>query len=592
VSEETNAPAYRGPIAVASAIAFAYAACGIARYETYTNQTFDLAFYARMAWGMVRGDLWDPILGAHVFGLHLSPVLVPIGVIGAVIGTQVALYLAQGLAVALATVPLARLGERRFGQLGGYAGALALVLHPNLGHVIAYEAHPGTLALLPLAWLAYAVLESEPKTLVIASLGVLACREDLALIVLIAACVAATRPAMRRAGLVAGGVAALWLGLFVAVLHPAFKPAHGSMEAHFGPWGRSLPEIAGAIASEPMRLVRHLGETKRLTYLPRVLAPLALLPLASPRMLLLAAPVLGVALVSFFSTTTRIDSHYLTPALPMLVAGAIEGSARVGARIRSAPRAMPLAMIVAGLLGTVNAGLFSLRFPAPAFMTPPLPPSALDALVRKVPAGASVEAPDPLLPHFAERAVLHRPSEFPHRTEAVILDLGHRSRFRHDEDLLRTTEEPRARAMFARPDYALVDQVGPYALFLRDGGAASRRVDTIRIRADVASQITITDCLALVRASRVDGALALDFVARGACASDLAIRLGAEANPSRVDLLFDGRVSPAHVRAGDVVRSLHDDPAPTATVIHVGALRSSGARPDPRDPVAVAIAIR
>ena len=37
-------------------------ALAFARLATFHHRTFDLAFYTRMAWGLARGDLWDPFL--------------------------------------------------------------------------------------------------------------------------------------------------------------------------------------------------------------------------------------------------------------------------------------------------------------------------------------------------------------------------------------------------------------------------------------------------------------------------------------------------------------------------------------------------
>lgn len=599
-----SARAARRAAFAAAGVTLAYACCGVLRYRTYTNGTFDLAFYARMAWGMARGDLWDPILGAHDFGLHLCPVLLPIGLLGTLGSTPIALYLAQGLAVALAGLPLARIGARALGPRGAYAGAFALALHPNVGHVLAYEAHPGTLAVLPLAWLADAIDRRDGRTFALASLGVLACREDLALIVMLGAAVlalsarGAEHARARAAALASGLFALLWLGLFVVVLHPRYRPAAGSMEAHFGGWGRTSGEILHTLVFEPGRVLVHLCAPKRLTYLPRILGPLLLLPLLSPRALVVASPVLGVALLSFFVTTTRIDSHYLTPAIPLLVLGAFDGARVLAARSERARACLPYALGVASVLGTLGAGLFSPLRNAPAFVHPPVDRGALDRLVAHVPRDVSVEAPDALLPHFAERRVVHRPASFVHDDVAVVVDLGHRARFAHTEDLLRTSEEPRVRALFARADRRVAAVAGPYALLLRerDGGRRSvRRVmlgaaESAALAARAPSGVALASCLRLVRAGRSGSGVALDFVATAPCPSDLAIRLGEHERPPRVDLLFEGLVSPVHLRAGDVVRSVHAD-VRVAGVLHVGLLRSSGARPEPSDPISVAIPI-
>jgi hypothetical protein len=88
-------------------------------------------------------------------------------------------------------------------------------------------------------------------------------------------------------------------------------------------------------------------------------------------------------------------------------------------------------------------------------------------------------------------------------------------------------------------------------------------------------------------------ALELLLVARAACPEDLALRFGAGPRPVRVELPFDGLLSPAHLRAGDRLRSVHrlsrgELSAIERRGLYVGALRSSGARPEPTDPHVIA----
>jgi hypothetical protein len=91
--------------------------------------------------------------------------------------------------------------------------------------------------------------------------------------------------------------------------------------------------------------------------------------------------------------------------------------------------------------------------------------------------------------------------------------------------------------------------------------------------------------------------------ADGACPSDLALRLGlpiararGQAAYTRVDLPCDGLLSPAHWRTGDLIRSRHPlSDAELADIerygLWLGALRSSGARPEPLDPIAVNVTV-
>jgi uncharacterized membrane protein len=123
-----------------------------ARYLTIHHHTYDLALYGRLAWGLVHGQAWDPLLGGGALGGHLSLVLLPLGALGALFGTVPVLLVAQSAAFAAAAWPLSKLATRRAGPWAGVLVALAWLAQPNLGHVASYEFHPGSLAVLPLAF--------------------------------------------------------------------------------------------------------------------------------------------------------------------------------------------------------------------------------------------------------------------------------------------------------------------------------------------------------------------------------------------------------------------------------------------------------
>ena len=121
----------------------------MARFESVHQRTFDLALYARIAFGLAHGDGWSPVLNSHVLGCHISPVLFVLGLIGRLFGTVPVLLFAQALSIALCVFPLARIGARRLGTRGIWLAGVATVLYPNFFHVATYEFHPGTLAVLP-----------------------------------------------------------------------------------------------------------------------------------------------------------------------------------------------------------------------------------------------------------------------------------------------------------------------------------------------------------------------------------------------------------------------------------------------------------
>jgi hypothetical protein len=596
-------------LAAAAGFAVLSAGLGWARFACVHNRTFDLALYARQAWGLAHGSLWEPIVGGSFASGHLAWVLGPLGVLGCVFGTVPVLLCAQSLAIAASSWPLYRLAAQRLGVVPGAAVALGWLLQPNLGHVASYEFHPGTLALWPLMHACCAIerarasANARASNWVVAALLALACRASLALQLLPLCAVAAyLRPSWRRPAFALAGGVAIYFALWMLSL-PSAGGANASAALHFAKWGGSPFGIVAALLHDPQRLLDHLLVPERATYLVRVLWPLALLPLGAPRWWWVALPVLGINLASEFPTSTQLYSHYLTPALPPLAVGAVAGAAVLRDRLARArwPEGLvhglaPCALVLAALSGSALAGgLPGARgYDAAAFRADEATRAARSVLAR-IDATSSVQAPDRLLPHLAEREALFRLPPPERDAHWLVLDVAHRRRFAQREDLLRTVEEPVTRRWLARRDHQLVLAAGDLLLLERDRpvrGGLVRRYFAGHTREP--SGIALCACLAL-RAARIErGALELELVARARCPSDLALRLGAGPRPWRVDLPFDGLLSPALLEAGDIVRSRHaltlEERADIAQQgLWLGALRSSGARPEPDDPISVQV---
>jgi len=225
---------------------------------------------------------------------------------------------------------------------------------------------------------------------------------------------------------------------------------------------------------------------------------------------------------------------------------------------------------------------------------------AAQQVLSQIPPTASVQAPDPLLPHLAERHEVRRAPP-PEATSAyVVVDVSHRARYARQEVLLRTREEPRVRALLARPDHALLAYAPPYALFARGrdartSGAAAGCLTSGRLAN--AAAVRITSCLSVEHATRTDTELRLSLRASAACPEDLGLRFGADPLPARVELLCGGLLSPALLREGDVVRfryalTPNESAAIAARGLWLGALRASGAPVEAGDPPALWIQLQ
>ncbi len=569
----------------------------LARYRTVHNETFDLAFYARMAWGMVHGQPWISILDAHIWGLHISPVLFPLGAVGLIAGTVPSLLVAQALFALGAFWPLSRFAARRVGRLGAPLAAAIWFLYPNLSHSLTQEFHPGTLAVLPLCMCLDSLDEGRAKYFLWSCLGVLACREDFALLTALLGFQAARQPndQLSRIGkrVLVGSL--LYLAFFLFVLHPIFSPQSGSMHLHFGRWGGGPTGFLQMLLTQPRIILAHLGATERVLYPVTLLWPLVGLPLLGWRWLVHALPLFCINVISHFPGTLQLDSHYLTAMMPGLCFAAVEGCQRVNQRI-NVPLLSATALVAAGLIAhaqlaaTVGAGGYERAAFAWDECT-----RARTRLLSIVPPRVSVQAPDPALAHLAERKEVFRAPPPDRGTEYVILNARHRQRYARRETLLRTEEEPDVRGWLARDDYGAPTQEGTWILLQK--GASPRAGDARRYflpRGVYRPAVPMTRCLSIERAHLHRRSLQLVLAASGRCPADLAVRIGSLRRAKRVDLLFDGLLSPAHLRKGDRLRSRHVLSEQERALIlekglRVGLLRSSGAKTMHGDPVSVLV---
>src|SRR5687767_2086370 len=128
-------------IAACCAAAVLWTQLGLTRLATVHHRTFDLAEYARLAWGLVHGQPWDPIMGGNVLGGHMPWVLAPLGAIGAAVsallgdglGTAKTLIVAQAWALAFSGYPLFRIATRWIGGSSAVMVLLAYLAYPTLG---------------------------------------------------------------------------------------------------------------------------------------------------------------------------------------------------------------------------------------------------------------------------------------------------------------------------------------------------------------------------------------------------------------------------------------------------------------------------
>lgn len=596
------------------AAAVLFAAMALARFRTWHNDTFDLAFYARLVWGAGHGDLWNPLVGAPLWGLHLSLVLLPLGLLGRLASVVPLLLVVQAASVAAAGIPLARIASRRIGHPAApYLALLVYLLFPTVGSVASYEFHPSSLALLPLC-LALDFFDQRRAAAGVVALALATlCREDVALCAALAGLSLALHRPHRRIGLAAFVGFTAWFSVYLFVVAPHYLPRTGSLQLHYGHLGDSPTAILARLFRHPLATLRELATPVRLLYVPRLLAPVALLSLLRPRWLLPALAPIGINLLSQFPTAVQVHSHYSTLAVPFILVSAIHGAAwimAVGAlQAERYGLLVAVAVTVASVTTQHRAGVIPVlgsRFNLADHRADQRQP-ALDAIAAIIPPDASFSGPDHTLAHFAERTRVFRFKQPPDRAaEYIVLSTEHRDLHTGTQELWRSSEEAAVRnALYWRRygvwtvvgDYIVLRQHWPARTYARGryvGFGPDPGVHAAHVEVGRSLTVAGWGVSRAARGSRVT----LLLVASRPWPYDLGLELGwgpmrpahDRQDPARTYafLPYDGVFMASYVRPGEVTRTVVDVPAsPEELRAHglwFGPRRIDGSRLEPDSP--------
>ncbi|MGB8168180.1 MAG: DUF2079 domain-containing protein [Chthoniobacteraceae bacterium] len=396
-----------------SAVFFALAVFLVSWWHWWTFQygTFDLAFYVQALWLALRGKWWVSLLNVPLMGNHAEPIVFLLTPLFALWPHPMLFVVVQTVALASMAFTGFRIASRLgVGQPAATALGLALLVLPATGSVGIYEFHPEALVAPLLLLLIEAKLAERYGAFWLWFLAVLACKENMALL-LVAFCGVFAVLERRRGGawLVRWNLAPLllataWLAICGAVIGPRLNAGnvdYGQLYAHLG---RNAGEIVRNFFLEPHRagtaLWRALTEGNMVW---AFLLPLLFLPLLRLRWLLVAAPLLLQHLLSWRFTEWSLGAHYPAPFIPLFWIAAVEGLGRL-----RAPRGMAFGVLAACVLAHLRFGpARDLIAQVPGLRAKLEEREWKAQMLANIPPGASVTAVQSFLSHLAKREHLY-----------------------------------------------------------------------------------------------------------------------------------------------------------------------------------------
>ncbi len=334
----------------------------IFRHYNLGTTTLDMGNVEQAVWNTAHGAPFrmttDPEYGyplaprtgdlpATRLAFHVEPIIVSLALVYRFLPWTETLLLLQVIALALGAILVAKTAERLgAGPLAGLLFALVYLLAEPVQNAATYEVHPvafGLPAFLLTFWL---LVKRRYGWMVIASLGLMASREDAALLALAFGVFLLFRRDAQRYGIIITALALLWLGAVAAIIGHFHQ---GSYEYSVR---SGLTSVQGILAL--------LTDPYRWYYLLWLLVPLAFLPLAYPALAACALIPVGIVLATGKHYELLGWLHYHVLGYGPLIAAAVGGSVRVAARFRA--RVHPLLPALAAFVLALGLSLVNGRY--------------------------------------------------------------------------------------------------------------------------------------------------------------------------------------------------------------------------------------
>jgi uncharacterized membrane protein len=377
-------------------------------WTTYQYHTFDLAFYVQAFWLMIHGKSTTTLLGVSILGNHAEPIAFLILPLFALFPHPILPVIVQNMALATMSPVGYRICRRLdFEPRPALLCSLALLLTPASGFVALHEFHTEAFAAPLLLLLFLAHLRGSLGLYWICFAGALACKENIALLLMFFSIAEGVFCRDRRRlitwYIAPGCIALAWFVLYTLHLGPALNRGNVEYAALYSNLGGSTREIMANLVDHPSLFTQTIKNSLLQGNLFwGVLLPLLGLPLLRPKWLFVAFPILLQHLLTWRSAEWNIYFHYGAPLIPIFWIASLEACKFFPDHLR---KLLPPLFISGCVVGQWIVGP-ARQLAIEPFRTEWRERSARNATLALIPRQASVVAPLSYLSHLALREQL------------------------------------------------------------------------------------------------------------------------------------------------------------------------------------------
>ena len=312
-----------------------FSALSILRHRAFSTGRFDLGNMVQSVWSTAHGHPLQitGLRGDQIsrLGAHFDPILAAFAPLWLIWPSPDLLLVTQAVAIALGALPVFWLARKHLGSERAALGfALAYLLYPPTQWLTLNEFHPVALG-CPLLLFAIWYLD-EGRLLPFALFALLAAttKEEIALVAAGLGIWYGLAYGRRLAGSViaVAGVAVALIAIEVVIPH-FNRAGTSSFFTRYSEVGSTPGGIVHTALTDPWQIVQTAFTGRGLGYIARLALPLGLLVVFAPLLLIAALPELAVNLLSAATTQTSIRFHYTAGLIPVLMAAAVLGAARL-----------------------------------------------------------------------------------------------------------------------------------------------------------------------------------------------------------------------------------------------------------------------
>jgi len=418
-------------------------AVAIRRYFAYEGNgdlaIFDQAFWNTVHGAFVRSSLIPLATGeVRIFADHFDPLQLVLLPLYSVFPSPLVLLTAQAVALALGALPLYWIARARFPDSPVLYTTFPVIylLYLPLRGANRYDYHPSALAPVLFLLALYFMDRSRWGWMVVFLTMAGLLKENLPVAGVMIGVYLLLVARRRLLGLALVAAFGFWFYAGFAWIVPSFN-TQGYL--HFEDYfllGGNPSEILLAPFQYPLDVVEVLftGAERKLSYVVYVFAPVAFLPLLAPTRLLLGLPFLAQNLLSAAPHQTSLQTHHAAELIPFVFYAAVGGAAnllRALDHTHDPSRKRDPVQVRRALAGCLLAGSLLFHGLPEAFYlrlyTRTPHHGRLDAVIRMIPADASVSTWTKILSHVSHRRALYRfPSlGFEHAPEAEFVLIDH-----------------------------------------------------------------------------------------------------------------------------------------------------------------------